>query len=102
MNNKKELYNKFKNYYKLLLKPLSDLDRAHLKHFKYFNKFMTQYDIVNFLLEQDEELKNTYFAYQNFLSAIKHKDSAPLEYLISKQSGNISDYMKTALAIVKI
>jgi transposase len=30
MNNKKELYNKFKNYYKLLLKPFNELDRTHI------------------------------------------------------------------------
>jgi transposase len=101
MNNKKELYNKFKNYYKLLLKPLSELDRTHLRHFKCFNKFMTQYDIVNFLLEQDEELKASYFVYQNFLSAIKYKDIFKLENLISKHYNSISDYMKTALATVK-
>jgi transposase len=101
MNNKKELYNKFKNYYKLLLKPFNELDRTHLKHFKCFNKTMTQYDVLIFLLEQDEELMDTYFAYQSFLTAIKRKDSTMLENLISTHYDNISDYMKTALATLK-
>jgi transposase len=41
------------------------------------------------------------FIFADALSAIKHKNSAQLEYLISKQYDNISDYMKIALATVK-
>lgn len=101
MNSKKEFYNKFKNYYKLLLKPINKLNGIQTRKFKCFNKLMTQYDIVKFLLNQDKELKNTYFAYQDFLAAIKNMDCIKLEQLISKQYNEISEYMKVAIKTIK-
>lgn len=68
MNSHKEVYNKFKKYYKLLLKQSDKLDRNHLYWRNSFRKHMTQADIVTFLLAKNEELKNTYYIYQIFVS----------------------------------
>ena len=58
---------------------------------------MSQSDIVDYLLEQDEELKNTYFVYQDVLSAIKRGDTERLSRALDQKHTNISGYMKTAL-----
>ena len=101
MNNNESLYNKLKNYYKLLLKDRSQLDRVHYYKYKCFDKMMCQADIVDYLLEQDEVLNNTYCLYQQLLAAIKHKDSKTLENLIFTKHQNISEYMQTAMKTCK-
>ncbi len=74
MNKDKKLYKKLKRYYKYLLKNRSSLDCVHFRKYVCFNKMMSQLDVVDYLLEQDEVLKNTYFLYQNLLSSIKHNN----------------------------
>lgn len=101
MNSNENLYNKLKNYYKLLLKDRSKLDRVHYNKYRCFNKVMCQADIVDYLLEQDEVLNNTYHLYQQLLSAIKHGDDKALEHLIFSKHQNISEYMQTAMKTCK-
>ncbi len=101
MNENKEVYNKFKKYYKLLLMDSSNLDRSNLYWSRCFRKQMTQADIVNFLINQDEILKNTYYLYQNLLSAIKNKDEKKLKLLINSDLNNVSEYMKTSIKTFK-
>ncbi|MDO4301108.1 MAG: transposase [Clostridia bacterium] len=62
---------------------------------------MTQAYIVNFLINQDEILKNTYYLYQNLLSAIKNKDENKLKLLINSDLNNVSEYMKTSIKSFK-
>ena len=58
---------------------------------------MSQLDVVDYLLEQDEVLKNTYFLYQNLLSSIKHNNEKRFINLLDKEYENISEYMETSL-----
>ena len=58
---------------------------------------MSQTGIVDYLLEQDERLKNTYNLYQQLLSALKRKDTAAFKGLIYGEYKDISGYFKTAL-----
>lgn len=101
MNNIKEFYNKFKKYYKLLLMDSDNLERNKLYWRRSFKKYMTQADIVNFLIEQDETLKHTYYLYQNLLSAIKNKNEIQLNKLIHSDLSNVSEYMKTSIKTLK-
>lgn len=96
-----KLYNKLKNYYKLLLKDRYQLDGIHYYRYKCFDKMMSQRDIVDYLINQDEELNNTYELYQQILCAIKTKN---INYLIQTVNGKydkISDYMQTAVKTCK-
>ena len=93
----KELYNKLKNHYKLLLKDRIELDGIHFYKYRCFNKMMSQLDIVDYLLEQDEELKNTYNLYQEMLFAIRQKNVNTLIKLINTKPQGVSSYMKTAM-----
>ena len=58
---------------------------------------MTEIDVVNYILDQDIELKTTYFKYQELLQSIKEKDYDTFIYAISNVSNLVSDYMKTSI-----
>ncbi len=63
---------------------------------------MSEKDIVNYLLEVDDELKNTYEVYQDLIFAIKYKDSKSFLNIINEKHLNVSDYMKTSLKTLKM
>ena len=94
-------YRKLKRYGRLLLKDKYDLDGVNFKKQRCFDKAVSQEDIVDCLLDLDEELKRTYSAYQNILSAIKRKDVTALEQLLDEKQPEVSSYMKTALKTSK-
>ena len=58
---------------------------------------MTEIDVVNYILEQDIELKTTYYKYQELLHSIKEKDYNLFLNAINNVDNTISDYMKTSI-----
>jgi transposase len=64
MKNNKAAYNKMKRYWKLILKDRNELDYSKWKRYTCFPNLMTEIDVVNYILEQDAELKATYYKYQ--------------------------------------
>lgn len=56
-------YTKPKKYWKLILKDKRELDKDNKQYQKCFNKEMSQCDIVNYLLNTNEELYETYQIY---------------------------------------
>ena len=97
MKQDKKNYNKLKRYWKLLLKDKNDLDFEHWKRFTCFNSLMTESDVVNFIVNLNDILKNTYDLYQRLLSAFKTKDKLSFIQILDEKHENISDYMKTSL-----
>lgn len=97
MKNNKDAYNKMKRYWKLLLKNRNELDHSKWKRYTCFPNLMTEIDVVNYILDQDIELKTTYFKYQELLQSIKEKDYDTFIYAISNVSNLVSDYMKTSI-----
>lgn len=97
MKTNKNCYNKLKRYWKLLLKSRDELDFSSWKKFTCFNEMMTESDVVNFIINQNVELKATYLKYQDLLSAIKSKNKDSFLKAISSYDENISDYMKTSM-----
>ena len=94
-------YRKLKRYGRLLLKDRYKLDGIHFNRAYCFDKAVSQREIVDCLLELDEELKHTYFAYQDILSALKQNDPTRLNNLVQQKNNNISGYMKTAIKTTK-
>lgn len=101
MKNDKKNYNKFKRYWKLILKARDELDSSHWKKFKCFDNLMTEVDVVDYLINSNEELKNTYQAYQDLLYAFRHNDSKVLKKSLNNDYGNISSYMITSIKTLK-
>jgi transposase len=58
---------------------------------------MTEKDVVDFIIKQDKELKETYFKYQELLSSIKNKDKNRFLQAINEVHELVSDYMKTSI-----
>lgn len=97
----KKNYNKLKRYYRLLLKSQEDLNNTKWKRYWCFDNLMTQSDIVNYLININEELKDTYEMYQNILYALKHNKINDLELILNNKDLKISDYMKTSVKTLK-
>lgn len=97
MKSNKNSYNKMKRYWKLILKDRNDLDFSKWKRFTCFPSLMTEIDVVNYILDQDIELKATYYKYQELLDSIKTKNYQNFLNAINIFSNNISQYMKTSI-----
>ena len=90
-------YKKMKRYWRLLLKARLDLDSNTWKKYLCFKNLMTEVDIVNYILEQNDELKQTYYLYQNILYSLQHKDYELFKEIINNDYENISTYMNTSI-----
>ena len=93
-------YSKLKDYWKLIVKNENDLseNKEYSKHFK---KEMSQKDIVNFLVNTDKTLKETYETYQGLINSIRNKDFNKFKTIIQHPNKNISDKMKQALKLYR-
>ena len=94
-------YKKFKKYWKLLLKDKRDLDKKKKKYQTCFKKEMTQYDIVSYLLNTNEELYETYQIYQSILYSVDTRNKEIFLSIINGKNKKISKYMKKALKTFK-
>ena len=97
MKTNKSAYNKMKRYWKLILKDRNELDYSKWKRYTCFPDLMTEIDVVNYILEQNIELKTTYYKYQELLQSIKEKDYSNFLYAINNVNNSVSDYMKTSI-----
>ena len=97
MNQNKEFYNKFKHYWRLLLKAQEDLNATHYFYSNCFKKMISQQEIIDFLLALDPELKETYDFYQTVQQAIKLRNLEIFHHAIQHPSDLLSHEMKTAL-----
>ena len=90
-------YNKLKHYWKLIQKFEDDLDKDNKNYSIYFGKEISEYDIVSYIINTNQELKATYKVYQGILRSIKNKDSSLFCNIVSSKHNNISEYMKITL-----
>ena len=90
--------NKFKKYWKLILKSRFDLDGGSWKKFRCFKNLMTEIDVVDYLLEKDETLSNTYDLYQDLLYYLQKKDYDSFNKILNESDNNISKQMNTTLS----
>lgn len=102
MKKDKKNYNKLKRYWRLLLKSQDELDNTRWKKYWCFDKMMTQSDIVDYLINVNKELNETYEVYQSLLYSLKHNEYHLLETALNEQHSNISEYMKTSIKTLKI
>ena len=97
MNKDKKNHRKLKRYWRLILKDRDELDFSKWKKYTCFDSLMTQSDIVNYLINIDEELKQTYLIYQEILYSFKNKNFNKLKQVLKKINPKISNYMKTSI-----
>lgn len=90
-------YTKLKKYWKLILKDKRDLNKVTKKYQNCFKKEMSQYDIVSYLLNTNEELYETYQIYQSILYSIDTRNKDIFLSIINGKNIKVSKYMKKAL-----
>ena len=91
-------YNKLKKYWKLFLKNENDLDKNNKKYSKNFNKEMTQYEIVQYLINTDDILNYTYNLYQGIIKSINKRDKEKfLNIIHNVDNKKLNKYSKKAI-----
>ena len=90
-------YRKLKKYWKLILKDKRKLDKNNKRYYKEFRKEMSQYDIVSFLLNTNNELYQTYKVYQSILYSIDTRNKDIFLSIIHGNNKEVSIYMKKAI-----
>ena len=98
MKENKDDKNKFKKYWRLILKSRFDLNGGSWKKFRCFKNLMTEIDVVDYLLEKDETLSNTYDLYQDLLYHLQKKDYDSFNKVLNESHNNLSKQMKTTLS----
>ncbi len=88
-------YNKFKKYWKLILKNEDELSDK-LFYSKHFRKHVSQRYIVTYLLNTNYELYVTYNYYQGLLKSLATRDKDKFLNIIHHPSKDISLYAKKA------
>lgn len=101
MNKDKKNHRKLKRYWRLILKDRDELDYSKWKKYRCFDYLMTQSDVVNYLINTDEELKQTYLLYQDILYCFKKKNFNKLKESLLNINPKISNYMKTSIKTLR-
>lgn len=101
MKKDKKNYNKLKRYWRFILKSQDELNNTKWRKWTCFDHLMTQSDVVNYLINTSEELKETYEVYQNILYAIKNNKYNDLKTTLNSNYKNISSYMKISIKTLK-
>ena len=101
MKKDKKNYKKLKHYWKLLQKCELDLDDKNKKYSNHFKRELTEYDIVQYLINTNLILKETYNIYQGIIKSIRNKDINLFIKIIETKHNHISEYMKTTIKTYK-
>ena len=67
------------------------------KYSNHFKKEMTEYDIVQYLINTNPILKETYNIYQGIIKSIRNKDTNLFIKIIESKHDNVSEYMNTTI-----
>ncbi|MHC9531993.1 ISL3 family transposase [Dellaglioa sp. L3N] len=94
-------YKQLKRYWKLLLKPMGQLNYKNFRHWSYFKEWQTETDLIQNLLAIDPILANTYDCLQNSLTAIRNKDWSKLNYQLTNAKGVSEQFQKVTVSLMK-
>lgn len=100
MKTNKNNYNKLKRYWKLILTNRNKLNNSKYKKSRCFGRMITDKQIVDYLVNLDQEFKDTYEYYQDIMNAIEIKNKDSLRELLNEIPNDISIRMKQALKFV--
>lgn len=94
-------YRKLKQYWKLVLKKETELDRTDYQYHRLFKGVKTQWGIVDYLLGLGEEFQATYQFHQDLTYAIQKKDFDLFQACLATIPDGLSSYMKTSVRTLK-
>ncbi len=96
----KPLYNKIKNNWKLLLKKCTKLSYKK-RYNRNFKQYISEHEIIDYLLKKDDKLSIAYNIYQDFLYAIDKRDFKLFSNLIERHQKVENKYIKTSIKTFK-
>lgn len=92
------LYNKLKRYWKVILMNPMKLSYTSYTHFALFDSLTNTGSIVDYLIKQDDVLRDTYHVVQNLRKAIKESDYLSYQAILHQaQNQSISKGLKRVL-----
>ena len=101
MNENKDDRNKFKRYWRFILKSRFDLNTSSWNKFRCFKNLMTEVDVVDYLLKKDKIFENSYDVYQDILYHLQHRNYNGFTQVINKEYKDISKQMQTTISTLK-
>lgn len=93
-------YNKLKTFWKLIVKNENDLSEEK-QYSKYFHKYLSQKEIVQYLINTDLTLKATYECYQGLINSLKQNNFNKFKQITFNKNNNISLKMKQTLDLYR-
>ncbi len=96
----KPLYSKIKNNWKLLLKKCTKLSYKK-RYNRNFKQYISEHEIIDYLLKKDDKLSIAYNIYQDFLYAIDKRDFKLFSNLIERHQKVENKYIKTSIKTFK-
>lgn len=97
-----KMYNKFKKYWKLLLKNATKLsDKKYLQNKMFNYKYMSEEDIVKLLLSSNSHFEDSYDLYQDILINISDRRFERFKKIIECNYPKFEGFIKTALKTFK-
>ncbi|RZI05786.1 ISL3 family transposase [Staphylococcus condimenti] len=101
-NNDRPLYNKYKRYWKLILKPYEQLEMFEYNKVPLFKQWKTTKGIVDFLLDFDDKLLNTHHYVHQLRYALKENDEQLYTSTIQAITmGNIAPKLQISIRTLK-
>ncbi|MCU5747139.1 ISL3 family transposase [Staphylococcus sp. SQ8-PEA] len=101
-NAQRPLYNKFKRYWKMLLKPQEQLEGFTYRRFRLYKQWKTQKGIVKHLLGFDKKLLNTYDLVNKLRYALRENDQTAFELALKNiEITRISPQLQTVVKTLK-
>ena len=94
-------YNKLKKYWKLMLKDSNDLSYIREYYHCSFKRYISENEIIDYLMKKDSELENAYNIYQEILYSLKKKNFNHFIQSVDKNLKNSSGFILTALNTFK-
>ena len=101
MNENKDDRNKFKRYWRFILKSRFDLDSSTWNKFRCFKNLMTETDVVDYLLSKDKFFENSYDVYQDILYHLQHRNYEGFNKVVNKEYKDISKQIQITLNTLK-
>jgi transposase len=100
-NEDQKKYRRLKSNWKLLLKDENELNYSDYKWNRSFRKVTTQKAMVDEMLSFSKELKLHYRIYQDFLWAIRNKDTEEFQAVIDNRYDDLNGRFTTTLKTFK-
>ncbi|MEG0569480.1 MAG: transposase, partial [Erysipelotrichales bacterium] len=86
-----------KSNWKQLLMFEDDLNDTKYYNHRSFDYMVTTKMVVDYIVNLDEEFKETYNLYQSILRCFKYDNKDKYQKLIKQDTSNVSSYMQTAI-----